>query len=706
MTARAAGASVQCAAVKKTVGDRSVPLQRQSGVSSAAFATISPTYGCAPLSSDPSVIAYAGIELASSAAMIAARTASRLSTVPSLQIPGPPRGRRRYGTRFAERGLNQPGVGRRAITTLDTSGQMADAALHRRGPDGASVRYLRYAALRREPDLLRHAVAVEIRCHEQALWSARRCDDEPLAEATHRAPRRQRRARRRSPRSGSVGHAANVPPAGRSATTRSRIRRNTPALRVSKSEAHGLRQSLPHADERPLVGRSAAAQEARDLQIVRIELLLLGCRRRLRRHGRRDRRLLVLRLGRTLGRARLDLTLVHGLIDPPQRPGLVEAGRDDADLHVALQPLVDDRAEDDVRLRVRRGVDDLRRLVDLEEREVRAAGDREEDAARAVDGLLEERRHDGLACRVRGARLAASVTDAHEGRAGVRHDRLHVGEVEVDETGHGDEVADALHALAEDVVDDAERVGHRRALFDDLQQPVVRDRDERVHLVDEIVDALLREEAALAALELEGLRHDGDRERADVLRDLGDDRRGPGPGAATHAGGHEDHVRLFERLVQLLAVVLGRLASDGRVRARAKTLRDLVADADLVGGVAHEERLRVGVHRDELDAHELGADHPIDRVRSAAADADDLNEREILYIASAGHGSASTPFHAAGPPLAVRSWSFQLFPRTLYPSVEKGEPLREAPRETSARKERGATRGPARERERRALPPC
>jgi len=52
---------------------------------------------------------------------------------------------------------------------------MADAALHRRGPDGASVRYLRYAALRREPDLLRHAVAVEIRCHEQALWSARRC---------------------------------------------------------------------------------------------------------------------------------------------------------------------------------------------------------------------------------------------------------------------------------------------------------------------------------------------------------------------------------------------------------------------------------------------------------------------------------------------------------------------------------------------------
>ena len=36
------------------------------------------------------------------------------------------------------------------------------------------------------------------------------------------------------------------------------------------------------------------------------------------------------------------------------------------------------------------------------------------------------------------------------------HDGLHVGEVAVDDAGNGDDVADALHGLAQDVVGDAE----------------------------------------------------------------------------------------------------------------------------------------------------------------------------------------------------------------------------------------------------------
>ena len=310
----------------------------------------------------------------------------------------------------------------------------------------------------------------------------------------------------------------------------------------------------------------------------------------------------------------------------------VEARGDHADLHLTAHALVDDRAEDDVRLGVGRGVDDLGRLVDLEQGQVGAAGDREQHAARAVDRLLEERRRDRLTCRVRCAGLARSVADAHERGAGVGHDRLHVGEVEVDEPGHRDEVADALDALAEDIVDDAERVDHRRALLRDLEQPVVRDRDERVDLVDELLDPLLGEQLALRAFERERARDDGDDERPDVLGDLRYDRGGAGPCAATHAGGHEDHVGLFERLVELLAVVLGGLAAHRGIGAGAKTLRDLVADAELVRGVGEEQGLRVGVHRDELDAHQLGADHAVDRIGPATTDADDFDQREVFNI--------------------------------------------------------------------------
>ena len=57
--------------------------------------------------------------------------------------------------------------------------------------------------------------------------------------------------------------------------------------------------------------------------------------------------------------------------------------------------------------------------------------------------------------------------DAHQRRAGVVHDRAHVGEVEVDQAGDRDEVGDALDALAQDVVGFAERLEDRRAALDD-----------------------------------------------------------------------------------------------------------------------------------------------------------------------------------------------------------------------------------------------
>ena len=71
--------------------------------------------------------------------------------------------------------------------------------------------------------------------------------------------------------------------------------------------------------------------------------------------------------------------------------------------------------------------------------------------------------------RLERAVLAVGQADAHHGRAGVFHDRADVGEVEVDEAGDGDEVGDALDALAQRVVGDAERVEHARLLVDDLE---------------------------------------------------------------------------------------------------------------------------------------------------------------------------------------------------------------------------------------------
>ena len=175
---------------------------------------------------------------------------------------------------------------------------------------------------------------------------------------------------------------------------------------------------------------------------------------------------------------------------PPRRG--VEAGADHRHADLVLLLLVDHRAEDDVRLAVGGALDDLRRLVDLEEAEVASAGDVEQDPRGAVDRLLEQRRGDRRARRVGGPALAGADPDPHHRGAGVGHDRPHVGEVEVDQPRDRDQVGDALDALAQDVVGLAERVEDRRAPLDDREQALVGDHEQRVDDLAQLADPVLR----------------------------------------------------------------------------------------------------------------------------------------------------------------------------------------------------------------------
>src|SRR5205814_3146493 len=307
-----------------------------------------------------------------------------------------------------------------------------------------------------------------------------------------------------------------------------------------------------------------------------------------------------------------------------------EPGRDHRHSQLVGRALVDDGAEDDVGVRRGGALDDLGRLVHLEEPKVAAAGDVEQDAGRSLHRLLEERaRYRGLR-RLGRAALAARGPDAHQRRSRVVHDRPDVGEVQVDQAWDGDQVGDALDALAEDVVGGAEGVEDAGAPLNDPEEPLVRDDDQRVDLLGEVGDSLGGLARALAALERERPRDDAHGQRADlVLRDLRDHggRAGAGPAALT--GGDEDHVRALQCLLDLVPALVRRAVTGLGVRAGAEAARELGADLELDVGVAHLQRLGVRVHRDELDALEAGVDHPVDGVGSAPPDADDLDDRQV-----------------------------------------------------------------------------
>jgi hypothetical protein len=103
-----------------------------------------------------------------------------------------------------------------------------------------------------------------------------------------------------------------------------------------------------------------------------------------------------------------------------------------------------------------------------------------------------------------------------------------------------------------------------------------------------------------------------------------------GARATTLAGGDEDHVGALEHLLDLLGVVLGGLAPDVGVRARAESTGELTADVELDVGVAHQKCLGIGVDGDELDPLEADFDHPVDGVDSTSTDTHDLDDGQVV----------------------------------------------------------------------------
>ena len=190
-----------------------------------------------------------------------------------------------------------------------------------------------------------------------------------------------------------------------------------------------------------------------------------------------------------------------------------KARSNNGNANLVAQGIVNDLAVDDVGVFVDNGFHSARCSVDFGERKVAAAGDGEQNAACALDGSLEQVGVDGLRRGVEGAILARAKANAHHGRTGVLHDGADVSEVEVDQTRNGNEVGNALDALAKRIVGNAERIERRSLLVDDLEQTVVRDNNEGVDLLGKQIAALLGLIAANAAFETERLGDDANRER-------------------------------------------------------------------------------------------------------------------------------------------------------------------------------------------------
>ena len=145
----------------------------------------------------------------------------------------------------------------------------------------------------------------------------------------------------------------------------------------------------------------------------------------------------------------------------------------------------------------------------------------------------------------------------------------------------------------------------------------------------ELLDTLLGGHRSAATLKTERPGHDTYRQRILSLGDVGNHRSCPGAGAATLTRGDEHHVCACQRVLELAPMVLGSLTADIGISAGAEAAGDIAADIELDVGVGHEQRLRVGVHCDELDATYAAFDHAVEGVHASAADTNDLDHGKV-----------------------------------------------------------------------------
>ena len=299
--------------------------------------------------------------------------------------------------------------------------------------------------------------------------------------------------------------------------------------------------------------------------------------------------------------------------------GIFESGRDHRDLHRIFHLLIEHGSEDDIGVFVSRGLDDAASFLDLGQFERGRAGDVDEDAARPVDGSsFEQRRSNGFLGGFGSATRAVGGRGAHHRVAHALHDGLHVGEVA------GDDVGDALHALTQNVVSDAEGL-EEAGVLGDGQQFLIGDDDSGVYRVHQLGDATLGLHHSPLAFKGEGLGDDRHREGSHLAGQRGDDGGGSSAGTAAKSRGNEDHVGAFEGLDDLVGILERGFAADFGVGARAQSIGELDAELNFHGRARHAQRLQIGVGCDEFDAFHAGVDHAVDRIAAATTHSDDLD---------------------------------------------------------------------------------
>ena len=212
-------------------------------------------------------------------------------------------------------------------------------------------------------------------------------------------------------------------------------------------------------------------------------------------------------------------------------------------------------------------------FVFVQNKRIGRGGNVHQHAARAAQAyIVQQGAGNGLLHGDARAVCAFGFADAHHRHAGDAHHVFHVGKVQVNQTGAGNHLGNARHAVAQHVIRRAECLAHGNALAQRGEQFIVGHNNQRINVLFQQINTLLRYDAAFAFV-FERARYHGNGQNAHFFGDFGNHGGCACACAATHAGGDEQHIRAADSCGNRLAVFQRRIAPHIGVCARAQAAR-------------------------------------------------------------------------------------------------------------------------------------
>ena len=258
-------------------------------------------------------------------------------------------------------------------------------------------------------------------------------------------------------------------------------------------------------------------------------------------------------------------------------------------------------------------------LLHLFQADVHRTGHINQHALGAVNGGLQQgagNRHAGGFLRLA---LAGGPAHAHMGKTGVLHHRSHIGEVQIDKAGITNQIGNRLHCLAQHVISNLKSIGEGDLLIGSVLQTLVGNDDKGVHLAAQLFNTLLGSGHTAASLKTERLGDNTHGQYAQFTGNFCHNGRRAGTRTAAHTGRDKDHIRLFQRLGDLVAAFLGSLAAHFGIGACTLTAGQLFTDLDFIVCTGCVQCLLICVDRNKVNALCAGAHHAVDNIIAAAA---------------------------------------------------------------------------------------